>query len=353
MIDERFYVRTDIRTIGDLLSVKEISVLVKNAESLPQEADILSVNTLQNAVQGQLAFFDNIKYKDAFKKAQASFVIVRPKFKDIAPDNVTLIESDDPYRLYALCAAHLYNDRNITASIYQDFSQDAFGAWVHKDAVIEENVQTALGVVIHADCQIGSGTIIGSNVVIGRGVTIGRNCIIHAGTQISHSLIGDNVHFLASCMIGQAGFGYALGVSHTTVPQLGRVIIQDSVHIGAGTAVDRGAIDDTVIGEGCKIDNLVQVGHNVQMGRHCVFAGQCAIAGSTHFGDYVICGGQSCFAGHLKISSGARIAGGSAVAKDIPAGETWSGSPAKLSRQHFKEIATLSKLVKQGVKKNV
>ena len=304
MIDERFFVRSSHQTLGDLLSVNDIAALIKNAEHLPHDLNIKSVNTLQDAEQGELAFFDNVKYKDAFKTTKACCVIARPKFLDIAPEGIIVIESDDPYRLYALCSAALYDDKNLVSAKQQDFVQDTYGAWVHKDAVLEENVQTSLGVIIHADVEIGSNTVIGSNVTISRGVTIGRDCVIHSGAQISHSFIGDHVHILPSAIIGQSGFGYALGIVHTTVPQLGRVILQDHVHIGAGTAIDRGAIGDTVIGEGCKIDNLVQVGHNVQMGRHCVFAGQCAIAGSTHFGDYVISGGQTCYAGHLKISSG-------------------------------------------------
>ena len=145
--------------------------------------------------------------------------------------------------------------------------------------------------------------------VIGAEVRIGRDCSIGAGTVVSHALIGDRVIIHPGCKIGQDGFGFVMGAGgHLKVPQIGRVIIQDDVEIGAGTTIDRGAIRDTVIGEGSKIDNLVQVGHNVSIGRHCIVAAQCGISGSSTLGDFVALGGSVGVSDHVTIGEGAQLA---------------------------------------------
>jgi UDP-3-O-[3-hydroxymyristoyl] glucosamine N-acyltransferase len=148
--------------------------------------------------------------------------------------------------------------------------------------------------------------------------------------------------------IGQDGFGFAIGPrGHLKIPQVGRVIIQDDVEIGAGTAIDRGANRDTLIGEGTKIDNLVQIGHNVSVGRHCIIVAQSGISGSCTLGDFVAIGGQAGLAGHLNIGAGAQIAASAGVMTDIPAGQRWVGAPAQPQREFFREVATVRKLVRR------
>ncbi|MEM6603294.1 MAG: UDP-3-O-(3-hydroxymyristoyl)glucosamine N-acyltransferase [Pseudomonadota bacterium] len=349
MVDDRFFARTSFRTLKDLCELPQIAKLImpENDMSSHIDQDISSINILNKAQKGELAFFDNPKYKQDFTESAASFLIAKPEYADICPASACMIRTQKPYHLYALCASYLYKDRTESISPLSDYQQDQYGAYIHKDAQLEDDVQTSINVVIHAGAEIGAGTIISSGSVIGAGVAIGRYARISANVSLSHCLIGDHVHIHSGVVIGSPGFGYALGQEHISVPQLGRVILQDHVHIGAGTTIDRGAIDDTIIGEGSKIDNLVQIGHNVVMGIGCVVAGQCAIAGSVTFGDYVVCGGQTCVAGHLKIGSGARIAGGAGVSKDIPDGETWSGLPAKPRRQNLKELAILTRAAKQ------
>jgi UDP-3-O-[3-hydroxymyristoyl] glucosamine N-acyltransferase len=243
----------------------------------------------------------------------------------------------------------LYQDITVSAYETTEYYQDKYGARIHKSASLEDGVQTAYGVVIEAGVCIGRDTIIKANSVIGVGSHVGRNCFIDSNVSISHSLIGDKVVLLAGAKIGQDGFGFAMGVTHQRVPQLGRVIIQDSVTIGANTCVDRGTIKDTIIGEGTCIDNLVQIAHNVVMGLHCVVAGNSAIAGSVTFEDYVVCGGHSCIAGHLTIGHQARISGGSAVMRDVAARQTVAGSPATDIKKFFRSVATIQKLANKEI----
>ncbi len=216
---------------------------------------------------------------------------------------------------------------------------------MHPEARLEVGVVVDPGAVIGPQAEIGSGTVIGANAVIGPGVRIGRDAAIGPGATIACALIGDRVIVHPGAHIGQDGYGFALGPRrHLKVPQIGRVIIQDDVEIGAGSTIDRGANRDTIIGEGTKIDNLVQVGHNVVIGRHCVIVSQVGISGSCVIDDFVALGGQVGLAGHLHIGAGAQIGAASGVMNDVPAGQRWFGVPAQPAREHFRDIANLRRL---------
>jgi UDP-3-O-[3-hydroxymyristoyl] glucosamine N-acyltransferase len=180
--------------------------------------------------------------------------------------------------------------------------------------------------------------------VIGPNVHIGRDCAIGAGVSIVHALIGDRVIVHAGCRIGQDGFGYLMGAAgHLKVPQIGRVIIQDRVEIGANSTIDRGAMRDTVIGEGTKIDNLVQIAHHVSIGRNCIIVAQCGISGGIVLHDNVVLGGQVGVVGHFEIGEGAMIGAQSGVMSDIPPGEKWFGYPAMPGQQYFRAILSARK----------
>ena len=215
-------------------------------------------------------------------------------------------------------------------------------------AKIGENVTIEAGAVIGEHAQIGNDCTIGPNAVIGAHVTIGMKSSIAANVTLQHCHLGDRVIVHPGAAIGQDGFGFVMSpMGHSKVVQVGRVIIQNDVEIGASCTIDRGANRDTIIGEGTKIDNQVQIAHNVQIGRHCVIAAQVGIAGSAALGDFVAIGGQSGVIGHVEIGDGAQIAASSAVKDPMPAGARWGGTPAKPLRELARELATLSKISKK------
>jgi UDP-3-O-[3-hydroxymyristoyl] glucosamine N-acyltransferase len=222
-------------------------------------------------------------------------------------------------------------------------------ASVHPTALVEADVTVEAGAVVGPHAGIGRGTVIGPGAAIGPGCQIGRETRIGAHTSVQHALIGNRVILHPGVRIGQDGFGYAAGAKGVVkVVQVGRVIIQDDVEIGSGTTIDRGAIRDTVIGENTKIDNQVQIGHNVRIGRNCLIVAQVGIAGSATLGDGVSIGGKSGVNGHVTVGDGAQIAGASIVASDVPVKARWGGTPAKPVRDWFREVTWISMAAKAG-----
>jgi len=258
-----------------------------------------------------------------------------------------VLRAREPYRAFVMAARALFPEALRPSSLFEA-QGIAVGALVHPSARIESNVTIDPGAVIGPQAEIGAGTVIAAGAAIGPRVRIGRDCFVGAGASIVHALIGDRVIIHAGCRIGQDGYGYLAGPKgHEKIPQVGRVIIQDDVEIGANSAIDRGGIRDTMIGEGTKIDNLVQIGHNVVIGRHCVLVSQVGLSGSVTIGDYAMLGGQVGVADHMNIGEGAQIAAKAGVMHDVPAGGRWGGAPAQPWRAFMREVALLRQLAKR------
>lgn len=309
---------------------------------------ISKVAPLEEAGPGSLVFFDNVKYLDKLGTTQASACIVAQKHVAKVPEGVAVIVCKDPYRAWAQVLAGLFPAAMKPEPFYGEM-RISERATVHPAARIEEGVVIEPGAVIGEGAEVGAGSHIGPNAVIGCNVRVGRDCRIGANAVLQHALLGNRVILHPGVCVGQDGFGYAMGLGgHLKVPQIGRVIIQDDVEIGANTTIDRGANRDTVIGEGTKIDNQVQVGHNVVIGRHCVIVSQVGLSGSSTLADYVAIGGQAGVAGHVEVGMGAQIAAVSAVNDTVPAGGRYGGVPAKPVKQWFREVTALKKLAERG-----
>jgi UDP-3-O-[3-hydroxymyristoyl] glucosamine N-acyltransferase len=332
-----------------LAATPTIGMIVQWTGATPSEgADlelvIRGVAAIDRAAPGVLTFLDNPRYSADLAATRASAVLLAPRFARNAPRGCIALTTAEPYRAFADVLARLYPTATRPGATFGAAGVSP-GASIHPAARLEHDVSVDPGAVIGPGAEIGAGTIIGPNAVIGPLVRIGRNSAIGANCSIYCALIGDRVVIHPGSLIGQDGFGFAMGpTGHKKVPQIGRVIIQDDVEIGAGVAIDRGANRDTIIGEGSKIDNLVQIGHNVVIGRHCVIVAQTGISGSTTVGDFVAIGGQAGLTGHLEIGAGAQIAAQAGVMTDVPARERWGGAPAQPMREFFKEVAAVRKL---------
>jgi UDP-3-O-[3-hydroxymyristoyl] glucosamine N-acyltransferase len=308
---------------------------------------VTHIAPLDRAGPSDLTFIDNAKSVRHLESTQGGICLAGRRFADRVPPRVTVLTVREPYRAFVTAARALFPDA-LRPSSLSEASGVAAGASAHASARFETGVVVDVGARIGARVEIGGGTIVGANAVIGPDVRIGRNCVVGAGATVFHALIGDRVILHPGVHVGQDGFGYVPGkAGHLKVPQVGRVIIQDDVEIGAATTIDRGASRDTVIGEGTKIDNLVQIGHNVAIGRHCLIAGQCGISGSCTLGDYVMLGGQVGLADHVAIGDGAQLAARSGVMHDVPAGEQWMGAPAKPVRAFMREVVVLGRMARE------
>jgi UDP-3-O-[3-hydroxymyristoyl] glucosamine N-acyltransferase len=296
------------------------------------------VAPLDTAGPDDLTFLDNRKYVAAFRATRAGAAFVQPALAAEAPPGTTLLITEQPYRAYALAAQAFYPEAPPVPGIADSAVIDAT-ARLGAGSAVDANA------VIGAQVEIGKRCHIGANSVIGPGCVLGDDVRVGANVSISHSLIGARVRFYPGARVGQDGFGFAMGpAGFVKVPQLGRVIIEEDVEIGANTTIDRGAGPDTVIGAGTMIDNLVQIGHNVQVGRGCVLIAQSGIAGSTRLSDRVILAAQGGLSGHLTIGSGARIGAQAGVMRDVAPGESVVGAPAVPVKEFFRQVATLTRL---------
>ena len=330
MPDPRFYDSRGPISLGDLAQLTG-AVLV---DPKLAHRTIGGVAPLARADAHSVSYLMDRRFLSDLTQTYAAACFTSAEFAGEGPADCAILVTAEPQAAYTRAAAHLHHPRiHLGAEVR-----------VHPDAELEEGVIVGSGVVIGPGVKIGSGTEIAANAVIGPGVAIGRDCRVGANVSIGFALIGDRVRILSGAVIGEAGFGVAVSAAGAIdAPQLGRAILQDGVTVGACSCVDRGAWDDTVIGENTKVDNLVQIAHNVRIGRNCVLAAQTGIAGSVVIGDGVQFGGKAGTGDHLVIADRARLAAGALTMRDIPAGETWCGVPAKPIRKFMREIAWLAR----------
>ena len=318
MADPRFFKNAGPFTLGQLADITGSELQGGDAAF-----SVSDVATLDQAGAEHISFLDNAKYKKQFTVTTAAACFIHPKMIEIAPTGCALLVSHQPYKAYALAAQAFY-----------------------PEAVPEQNIHPSAQ--IDESAKIGEGCWVEAGAVIGANVEIGDHCRIGANAVISHAIIGNHVRIYRGACIGQDGFGFAIDpAGHIKVPQLGRVILEDGVQVGANTTIDRGAGPDTIIGAGTWLDNLVQIGHNVTMGRGCIVVAQVGVSGSTTVGDFVALGGQAGIAGHLNIGTGARVGAQAGVMRDVPAGEEHIGFPAVTSRQFMRQVAALKRLIKR------
>jgi UDP-3-O-[3-hydroxymyristoyl] glucosamine N-acyltransferase len=321
------------------VSLKDVVALVGGHCSGPLGLLLTAVAPLSEAGPEQLSFLSNPKYAPQLKETRAGAVLVP---RSLEGDDPRWIRVDDPYFAMARVVARWFAERAMpkgvspkaeiaaTAHLGHDVAIGPF-VTIGDDVVLGDGVVIFQGVSIEAGSSIGDGTIIYPNCVIYDRTIIGRRCIVHG-----------------SVVIGADGYGFATnGGVHHKIPQVGRVRIGDDVEIGAGTTIDRATLGETVVGDGTKIDNLVQIAHNVKIGKHCLLVSQVGIAGSTELGDYVVVAGQSGFAGHLKIGNGVQVAAKSAVLNDVADGVKVMGTPAIPFRDFARREIALKRLIQR------
>lgn len=325
MADPRFYQKQGPFTLKALAEIGQCTVGRGDSSLLIED-----VAPLDGAAPACISLLHNLKYAETLQHTEASACILTAEMAEKAPSRLALLIAKHPHRSYALIANAFYPQEQETGDI-------------------------APSAVIHPTATIGKGVVIGPLAVIGAGVVIGDHSLIESHVSLSHAIVGKHVHIKPGARIGQRGFGFFMDQGgeggHVHVPQLGRVIIHDYVEIGANTTIDRGSGHDTVIGEGTRIDNLVQVAHNVEFGKWCVMVAQSGVAGSTKFGDYVAAGGQAGITEHLKIGSGARLAAQCGIMRNVNPGEVLLGSPAMPLKTFYRQLAVLKKLEEQTRKK--
>ncbi len=329
MADPRFFVRAGPFTLGALAKFSKAE-LGGGADSRRM---VMDVAPLGQAGPSDVSFLDNPSYVDALRRSGAGACILAPRFADQAPTGMALLLSNSPYLGYAQIARAFYPEEGPRVGVHP-------AAIVHPTATLGKDVSIEAYAVVGERAEIGDRVRIGAQVAIGPGVGIGEDTVIAAGASLRYCLVGKGCQIHSGARIGERGFGFATGPEgFVDMPQLGRVIVEDRVEVGANSTIDRGATGDTVIGAGTRIDNLVQIAHNVVIGRNCIIVAQAGVAGSSKLEDRVVVAAQGGVAGHLRIGAGAQVGAQSGVMRDVAAGERVLGSPSRPAKEFFRIYA--------------
>lgn len=333
MADKNFY---NIKENVTLKEAAEVMSAVISEENRNDEI-IVGIASMSAAGPDDICFFYDRKSKEEAAQIKAKACVTTEMLKSFLPQGIVVLLCDNPKEAFIRLCEYMYSEKKPTSGI--DVS-----AKVSSSAKIGQNCFIGANVVIEDNVAIGDNCVIEANVVICHDCKIGNNCRIGSNASIAYSIIGNDCYIYSGARIGFDGFGFQLmNYRHHRIPQLGRVIIGNDVEIGANTCVDRGALEDTVIGDGCRIDNLVQIAHNDKLGRGCVVVSQVGIAGSCTLGDFVVLGGQVGLADHLNIGSGAQIAAQSGVMRDVDNGAVMMGSPCVPFKDYMRQVSFLQK----------
>jgi UDP-3-O-[3-hydroxymyristoyl] glucosamine N-acyltransferase len=316
-VDPRFHPATGPHSLACLAEAAGARMVGDGARLLH------GVAPLDRAGAAEVTFMDGRRHLPALRASQAGAVVVAEAFLGAVPEGVAALVSPMPQLAFARVAALFHPGPARQPGIHPT-------AVVAPDAELGEGCEVGPHAVIGAAAKLGARCVVGAHAVIGPGCVFGDDCRLFPHASASHCIAGHRVTLHGGARVGNEGFGFTPTPEgrFVTIPQLGRVVLGDDVEIGANSCVDRGALDDTILGPGTRLDNLVQIGHNVATGRGCVIVSQVGISGSTILGDYVTAAGQAGLAGHLKIGSKARIGAQAGVLSDVPAGMDMAGTPA-------------------------
>ncbi|HET6182529.1 MAG TPA: UDP-3-O-(3-hydroxymyristoyl)glucosamine N-acyltransferase [Acetobacteraceae bacterium] len=338
--DTRFYARTGPHG----LEAVERASAGRIVRAPDPKALFVSLAPLGAAGPTHVSFADSRRHAEALRATLAGAVLVGPELEEAAPPGTAVILCEHPALAWKRVAELFHPLPPLRPGIHAS-------AVVDPAAQVDPSAEIGPLCVVGPSAEIGPRCRLGPGAIIGAGVVVGPDCRIGPSASVSHALIGARVVLHAGVRVGQAGFGLATGGEGlSTLPQLGRVLIEDDVEVGANSTIDRGALADTVIGAGSRLDNLVQIGHNVRLGRCCVIVAQAGISGSTVLGDFVVVAAQAGLTGHLSIGDRARIGAQAGVMRNVEAGADVVGSPAMPVRAFFRQVALLQKLVRGGSK---
>jgi UDP-3-O-[3-hydroxymyristoyl] glucosamine N-acyltransferase len=321
------------------MTAAEIAAAVAGTLTGSREAVVDGIAPLDRATTRDLSFLATAKYAPLFERSHAGVVLVTAELASAPGNCAARIVVPNPYDALLLLIPRFHRPPAREAGVHPTASI-APGARIGAGATIEAYAVILEGAEIGDRAWIGSHSVVGARVRIGSDVRILPHVTLYPGTTL-----GDRVTIHSGARLGSDGFGYVFrGGAHEKIPHVGRCLIGDDVEVGANSTIDRGSIDDTVVGDGTKIDNLVHIGHNVRIGRLCLLMAQVGVAGSSRVEDGAILAGQVGIAGHLTVGAGARLAAQAGVISDVPAGETWGGYPARPHRESLKASAALFKL---------
>ena len=338
MADPRFFQLAGPFTLGEIA----MRIGVDLAAGSEAERRITDVRPLGEAGPEHLTFLYDKRYAQVFAASRAGACIVEAEMVAQAPPGMAVLVAKKPRLSFAKAASLFYPEPAAKAARHP-------GALIDASAVVDPSAEIDAGVVIGARAEIGARCRIGPNAVIGPGVIVGEDTVVGANASLSHALVGARVVIYPGVRIGQPGFGFEQSAEGVIkVPQLGRVLIGDDVEVGANSTIDRGSGQDTVIGQGTMIDNLVQIGHNVVVGERCILVAQSGVAGSSRLGKFVVIAGQVGVAGHLRIGDGAVVGPQSGVKEDVPAGGRVMGTPSQPMIEFGRSFAAFKRLGRKG-----